>query len=87
MTITPFLERIRQTQPLLGDGAMGTLLHQHGTEIGACFDALNLTHPQQVAAVHRAYIEAGADVIETNTFGANRYKLAKHGLETPGWGN
>jgi len=82
MTLTPFLERIRQIQPLLGDGAMGTLLHQHGTEIGACFDALNLTHPQQVAAVHRAYIEAGADVIETNTFGANRYKLAKHGLET-----
>ncbi|HUN09619.1 MAG TPA: bifunctional homocysteine S-methyltransferase/methylenetetrahydrofolate reductase [Aggregatilineales bacterium] len=82
MTLTPFLDRIRQTQPLLGDGAMGTLLHQHGTEIGACFDALNLTHPQQVAAVHRAYIEAGADVIETNTFGANRYKLAKHGLET-----
>ena len=82
MTLTPFLDRIRQSQPLLGDGAMGTLLHQHGTEIGACFDALNLTHPQQVAAVHRAYIEAGADVIETNTFGANRYKLAKHGLET-----
>ena len=82
MTRTPFLDRIRQSQPLLGDGAMGTLLHQHGTEIGACFDALNLTHPQQVAAVHRAYIEAGADVIETNTFGANRYKLAKHGLET-----
>jgi homocysteine S-methyltransferase len=82
MTLTPFLERIRQSQPLLGDGAMGTMLHLHGAEMGACFDALNLSQPQMVAAVHRAYIEAGADVIETNTFGANRYKLAKHGLET-----
>jgi homocysteine S-methyltransferase len=82
MTLISFLDRIRQPEPLLGDGAMGTLLHQHGVEIGACFDALNLTQPQAVAAVHRAYIEAGADVIETNTFGANRYKLAKHGLDT-----
>ncbi len=78
---TPFLERMRQQAPLLGDGAMGTMLHQTGVPINACFDELNITHPEQVGRVHRAYIEAGAEVIETNTFGANRFRLAKHGLE------
>src|SRR5262249_51314327 len=68
-------------KPLLGDGAMGTMLHQRGGSITMCFDELNCTHPEQVAAVHKAYVEAGAEIIETNTFGANRYKLAKHGLE------
>ncbi len=76
----PFLERIRQGDPLLGDGAMGTMLHRRGTAITGCFDELNLTHPERVTEVHRAYLDAGSEVIETNTFGANRYKLAKHGL-------
>ena len=76
-----FLERLQQTNPILGDGAMGTLLHQHGVPISTCFDELNLTHPEQVERIHREYLEAGAELIETNTFGANRYKLGKHGLE------
>lgn len=81
MATVPFLERLRQGKPLLGDGAMGTMLHQNGAPITSCFDELNVLHPEQVARVHRAYIEAGSELIETNTFGANRYKLAKHGLE------
>jgi homocysteine S-methyltransferase len=81
MATIPFLERLKHEKPLLADGAMGTMLHQGGTSFSACFDELNLSHPEQVARVHRAYIEAGAELIETNTFGANRYKLAKHGLE------
>jgi len=68
-------------QPLLGDGAMGTLLNARGVGFDQCFDALNLTNPALVGEIHRAYIEAGAQIIQTNTFGANRYKLAAHGLE------
>lgn len=66
---------------LLFDGAMGTVLHAKGVPIDRCFDALNTQNPALVAEVHRGYIEAGSDVIETNSFGANRYKLAQHGLE------
>src|SRR4051812_13562041 len=77
-----FRERLQQANPILGDGAMGTLLHQHGVPISTCFDELNLTHPEQVERIHRDYLEAGAELIETNTFGANRYKLGKHGLES-----
>ncbi|OGO70423.1 MAG: bifunctional homocysteine S-methyltransferase/methylenetetrahydrofolate reductase [Chloroflexi bacterium RBG_19FT_COMBO_56_12] len=67
--------------PLLGDGAMGTMLNSRGVGFNQCFDALNLTNPALVADIHRAYIEAGAQIIQTNTFGANRYKLAEHNLE------
>src|SRR3990170_8079418 len=67
--------------PLLGDGAMGTMLNSRGVDFNQCFDALNLTKPALVAEIHRAYIQAGAQIIQTNTFGANRYKLAEHGLE------
>jgi homocysteine S-methyltransferase len=81
MAKTPFLERIRQGKPLLADGAMGTMLHQRGVPIDGCFEEITLQHPDQVAAVHRAFIDAGAELIETNTFSANRYKLAEHGLE------
>jgi methionine synthase I (cobalamin-dependent)/5,10-methylenetetrahydrofolate reductase len=74
------LERL-STETILADGAMGTMLHTHGIGFEKCFDELNLTKPSSVAEIHRAYIEAGAQLIITNTFGANRYKLAKHGLE------
>jgi methionine synthase I (cobalamin-dependent)/5,10-methylenetetrahydrofolate reductase len=67
--------------PLLLDGAMGTVLHGRGIAIDQCFDALNRDNPSIVADIHRGYIEAGADIIETNSFGANRYKLAQRGLE------
>ena len=81
MSETPFLSVISGNQPLLSDGAMGTLLHQKGVSFEECFDLLNLTKPALVAEIHREYIEAGANIIQTNTFGANRYKLARHGLE------
>ncbi|MCI0399114.1 MAG: bifunctional homocysteine S-methyltransferase/methylenetetrahydrofolate reductase [Chloroflexi bacterium] len=75
-----FRERLKRG-PLLLDGAMGTMLHGRGIPISDCFDAINRENPALVAEVHRGYIEAGVDVIETNSFGANRYKLAQHGLE------
>jgi homocysteine S-methyltransferase len=77
-----FLSRLQSAvTPLLSDGAMGTLLNLQGVSYEQCFDALNLTHPDLVAEIHRKYLEAGSDVIQTNTFGANRYKLAVHGYE------
>ena len=75
-----FLQLISAEKPLLADGAMGTLLHERGISFEACFDALNLSDPRVVGDVHREYIEAGGQIILTNTFGANAYKLRKHGL-------
>ncbi len=60
---------------------MGTMLHARGVGFDKCFDELNLTNPSAVAEIHREYIEAGAQLIITNTFGANRFKLTKHGLQ------
>ncbi len=77
--MTPFLERIKQ-QPLVFDGAMGTMLYSKGVFLNRCYDELNLTRPSIVEEVHKEYADAGADVLETNTFGANRIKLAEHGL-------
>ncbi len=77
----PFLTLLAAHRPILSDGAMGTLLHQRGVAFDECFDALNLTKPALVAEVHREYIEAGAQMIQANTFGANRFKLARYGLE------
>src|SRR5919109_4493930 len=73
--------KMLSAQTILADGAMGTMLHARGVGFDKCFDELNLTNPSAVAEIHRAYIEAGAQLIITNTFGANRFKLAKHGLE------
>ncbi|MCX6067709.1 MAG: bifunctional homocysteine S-methyltransferase/methylenetetrahydrofolate reductase [Chloroflexi bacterium] len=66
---------------LVADGAMGTMLNARGVSFEKCFDELNLTNPAVVAEVHREYIEAGAQIILTNTFSANRSKLEKHGLQ------
>jgi homocysteine S-methyltransferase len=74
-----FIELLSQ-KTLLADGAMGTMLHARGVGFDKCFDELNLTNPAAVADIHREYIEAGAQLIITNTFGANRFKLSKHGL-------
>jgi homocysteine S-methyltransferase len=76
-----FRERLRN-EVIVFDGGVGTYLYEKGIYINTCFDELNLTNPDLVAEVHRDYVNAGADVIETNTFGANRFKLAPHGLET-----
>jgi homocysteine S-methyltransferase len=75
----PFLARMQQG-PVLCDGAMGTQLYERGVRLDACFDAVTLTNPSLVLDIHRDYILAGAEIIETNTFGANRYKLEAHGL-------
>src|SRR3954452_4515347 len=77
---SPFLERLERGA-LLGDGAMGTQLYARGVPYDRCFDELNLTEPALIQRVHREYIRAGAELIETNTYGANRFKLAPYGLE------
>lgn len=78
MKIQDFNERLKDSM-LIADGAMGSMLHEAvGTQ--RCFDELNVTEPEAVFRVHQAYIEAGAQIIETNTFGANRFKLAPLGL-------
>jgi methionine synthase / methylenetetrahydrofolate reductase (NADH) len=76
----PLLERLARG-PLLADGAMGTLLYGRGVPFDQCFDQLNVTRPALVESVHREYLDAGAELIETNTFGANAARLAVHGLE------
>src|ERR1700731_1091662 len=78
MKIQDFNERLKDSI-LIADGAMGSMLHETvGTQ--RCFDELNSTEPEAVFRVHQAYIEAGAQIIETNTFGANRFKLEPLGL-------
>jgi methionine synthase I (cobalamin-dependent) len=67
--------------PILADGAMGTLLHSRGIPFDQCFDELNLSNPAAITGIHAEYQEAGAQILLTNTFGANRFKLAKHGLQ------
>jgi homocysteine S-methyltransferase len=67
-------------RPVLADGAMGTVLYARGIFINRCYDELNLTDPALILAVHEEYLQAGAEIIETNTFGANRFRLARHGL-------
>jgi methionine synthase I (cobalamin-dependent)/5,10-methylenetetrahydrofolate reductase len=75
-----FLQHLRQ-RPLLCDGALGTLLYARGIPYEQCFDEMNLKQPEIIASVHREYINAGAEVIETNSFGANRAKLEAYNLE------
>jgi methionine synthase / methylenetetrahydrofolate reductase(NADPH) len=76
-----FNDKLAKSKVILADGAMGTILHARGIGFDKCFDELNLSNPGAVAEIHRAYIEAGAQLIITNTFGANRFKLGKHGLQ------
>ncbi len=75
----PFLDALR-TRVLVCDGAMGTMLYGKGIFINRCFESLNISQPDLVTGVHREYLAAGADVIETNTFGASRVKLRGFGL-------
>lgn len=74
------LVELGRRSPILGDGAMGTTLQERGLKIGRCPDVMNLEEPGLVGEVHRDYREAGSDYLETNTFGANRLKLAGQGL-------
>ncbi|GAB2557332.1 bifunctional homocysteine S-methyltransferase/methylenetetrahydrofolate reductase [Gracilibacillus alcaliphilus] len=76
--MTSILEKLKD-QILVADGAMGTLLYAHGGD--RCFESYNTTHPEQILHVHQTYIEAGAELIQTNTYGANYIKLSRYGLE------
>jgi homocysteine S-methyltransferase len=73
------LTRLKQA-PVLCDGAMGTLLYAKGVFINKCYDELNLTQPDLVRGIHQEYLNAGAEMIETNTFGGNSFRLVRHGL-------
>jgi len=73
------LARIKQT-PVLCDGAMGTLLYANGIFINRSYDELNLSQPDLIRGIHHEYLQAGAEIIETNTFGANSFRLARHSL-------
>ena len=79
MASPPFLARLQQGI-ILGDGALGTMFYNRGVFINRCYDELNLSQPRDVEEIHRAYIAAGAELIETNTFGANAITLSRHGL-------
>src|SRR5579863_2765051 len=68
------------TRPMLADGAMGTVLYARGIFINKCYDELNLSDPGLILAIHEEYLQAGAEILETNTFGANRFRLGRHGL-------
>ena len=76
----PTIEKLVSSGPVVTDGAWGTQLQERGLPVGACPDAWNLTQPAKVAEVARCYVEVGSQVILTNTFGANRFILARHGL-------
>ncbi|MDQ5828531.1 MAG: homocysteine S-methyltransferase family protein, partial [Actinomycetota bacterium] len=77
----PDLRELLEDRVLIGDGAMGTLLGERGVGFGHPYARANLSHPEMVAGIHEQYIRAGAKVIETNTFSANRHKLETHDLE------
>jgi homocysteine S-methyltransferase len=74
------LTRLKQS-PVLCDGATGTLLYAKGIFINRCYDELNLSQPELIRDLHREYMQAGAEIIETNTFGGNSFRLARHSME------
>ncbi len=75
------ISEVSAARVLVGDGAMGTQLQAAGLEAGSCGEIWNLQHPDRVEAIHRSYVEAGADCLTTNTFGASRLGLRRHGVE------
>jgi len=75
------LSSLFASRTVLCDGAMGTSLYGRGVFLNKCFDELNLTQPELVRSVHEEYLQAGAEIIETNTFGANRFRLHRFGLQ------
>ena len=68
------------SRPVLADGAMGTVLYARGVFINRCYDELNLSDPSLILSIHEEYLQAGAEILESNTFGANRFRLGRHGL-------
>jgi methionine synthase / methylenetetrahydrofolate reductase (NADH) len=79
--LKPLADLITDGRVHVLDGAMGTALYERGVFVSVCYDGLNLEEPDLVTGVHRDYVNAGAEIIETNTFGANPVKLSSHGLE------
>src|SRR3712207_9576969 len=80
-SLKPDLRELLEDRVVIGDGAMGTLLGERGVGFGHPYARANLSHPEMVTNIHQQYIRAGATVVETNTFSANRYKLENHHLE------
>jgi methionine synthase I (cobalamin-dependent)/5,10-methylenetetrahydrofolate reductase len=74
------LAEIFSDRPVLADGAMGTVLYARGVFINRCYDELNLSDPGMILSIHEEYLQAGAEILETNTFGANSFRLTRHGL-------
>jgi homocysteine S-methyltransferase len=74
------LKEIFADRPVLCDGAMGTVLYARGIFINRCYDELNLSDPALILSIHEEYLQSGAEILETNTFGANRFRLGRHGL-------
>jgi 5-methyltetrahydrofolate--homocysteine methyltransferase len=80
-TTASLADALRAGRVIIGDGGMGTELQRAGLEPGGCGDEWNLTHPEAVQAIQRRYVDAGAEIILTNTFGTNRFVLERYGLE------
>src|SRR5258708_33791444 len=76
-----FRDAVTDERVYVFDGAMGTMFYARGVYINRCYDELNLTSPELVLGIQREYVKAGADIIESNTYGANRLKLSGYGLE------
>ena len=81
---TPFLEKVKESI-LVFDGAMGSLLYERGIFVTQNFEQLNVARPDVVKRIHADYLAAGAQVLLTNTFGANKIRLDRHGLGNEGW--
>lgn len=77
---SPLIDALKN-RIVLADGAMGTMLYSKGVYINKCYDALNLENPSMIQGIHTEYLQAGCEILETNTFGANRVRLKSHGLE------
>ncbi|MFC2088208.1 homocysteine S-methyltransferase family protein [Calditrichota bacterium] len=75
------LKKVLKNKTLVSDGAMGTLLHAQGLPIGHCPEEWNISHPEVLTHIHKNYYDAGADIVETNTFGGSRYRLRLYGFE------
>lgn len=73
--------KVLESQIILGDGAMGTQIYAKGVPLGRCYDELNISNPHLIRMIHREYVDAGAELIETNTFTANRFRLKRYELE------
>ena len=76
--MSDFLQELN-TRTLVCDGAMGTMLQKSGLPTGHCPEEWNISNPEKVSHIHKQYYDAGADIVETNSFGGNRFRLASHG--------